>query len=363
MIISSLGCGGAERVLSVMASYWAKGGGEITILTLDREEPFYPLHPDVKRHALGLMADSANPAAGLFRNMHRLRVLRGAIRDSRPDVVISFMDKNNVLTLLATRGLGFPVVVSERVDPSVYGIGRVWNFLRRHTYPHADALVCQSMASLAYFPSIPNAKRYVIPNPALAPFAHEWGAGSDKSQEGGRLVVAMGRLVKQKGFDLLLAAFKAVSHRYPDWSLLILGEGPLRKPLEEQVRNLKLESRVQLPGQVSDPFSILRRADLFVLSSRFEGFPNALLESMAAGLPVISFNCPSGPQNIIRDGVDGVLVPAEDVDALAAALDRLMGNQALRARLAGRAPEVLERFGVEKVMRMWETVLRQMLSQ
>ena len=357
MVISSLGCGGAERAISTMASYWAKGGAEVTIVTLDQRETFYPLHPNVRRHALNLKEDSANLIAGLFRNLHRLRALRAAIRDSRPDIVTSFMDRSNVRTLLATRGLGLPVIVNEQIDPFGYNMGRTWNTLRRHTYPFANAVVCLTARALAYFYFIPEAKKHVIPNPVVLPCARESGIATDKSQDGRRLMVAMGRLVEQKGFDLLLVAFKAVSDKYPDWSLLILGEGPLRKQLEEQVRSLKLGSRVQLPGQTSDPFSILRRADLFVFSSRFEGLGMALIEAMAAGLPVISFNCPSGPQEIIRDGQDGVLVPPEDVQGLAAALGRLMGDQALRARLAARAPEVLDRFSVEAIMPQWDELI------
>ncbi len=359
LVISSLRCGGAERVFSLLANYWAEHRQDVTLLTrASGEAPFYRLHPAVIHRALGYAPEYRNALVGLFRNLRRIWVLRRAIRDSRSDVVISFVDQTNVLTLIATRGLGIPVIVSERVNPAFYDIGTVWNRLRRLAYPLTDALVCQTPAVRSQFRWI-RGKVEVIPNPAVLPATIKKDDGSVPSGGDKRLIVAMGRLGKQKGFDLLLRAYQAVSSHHPDWSLTILGEGPLRRELEEQIERLGLAGRVELLGRVSDPFAVLRKASLFVLSSRFEGFPNSLLEAMACGLPVVSFDCPSGPREIIRDEVDGVLVPREDVNALAAALDRLMANPAERERLAKRAPEVLERFGMEEIMGMWNKLIAQ----
>jgi glycosyltransferase involved in cell wall biosynthesis len=167
----------------------------------------------------------------------------------------------------------------------------------------------------------------------------------------------MGRMGREKGFDRLLTAFGKCAERHPEWSLRIVGEGDERPSLQKLAVKLGLESRIRLDTVTKVPEKVFRDSDLFVLSSRYEGFPTVLLEAMACGLPVISFDCPSGPREMIRHGIDGVLVPPDDVEALAKAMDRLMGSQQERRRLAARAIEVNERFGVPRVMAMWSEVL------
>lgn len=362
LVIPSLERGGAERVMSILASSWAEKGHEVTLLTLKREvTPAYDLHPDVKLRNLGLPGEpAANSLLAAFRQMARVRALRNAMRESQPDLVISFMERTNVMTLAAARGLRVPVIVSERVDPRHYDIGLFWNELRALTYRWAAALVCQSRASQIWFEQRMRVKARVIPNPV--PAVKEGTARLPRKSAERHTMVAMGRLVDQKGFDLLLDAFGQLADQYPDWNLVVMGEGPLRAQLLARARALQLEHQVQFVGEVADPFSVLRGADLFVLASRFEGFPNALCEAMACGVAVVSFDCPSGPAEIIRHGIDGILVPPGDVSALAAALDQLMKDQDARKRLASRAPEVVERFSRDKVLLLWEQLFKEVNS-
>ena len=347
--------------MSVMANHWASRGREVTLITLSEATDFYALHPAVKRVRLGLTARSAGPIESLRSNLRRLIGLRREILASAPDVVISFIHRMNVLTLLATLGTDVPVIVSERIDATKFDIGRLRAGLRRLLYPRAVAVVVQSEGMRHWAQRFLRKEAlYTVPNPVAPPRGP--GQPDDASCQG-HTMIAMGRLIPQKGFDLLLRAFARCAASPPDWSLVILGEGAERGRLEALAGELGVADRVAMPGQVREPTKSLLRADLFVMSSRYEGFPNALLEAMACGLPVVSFDCPSGPGEIIRDGVDGVLVENESVDALAGAMERLMSDEAARERLASRAVEVTERFGLEKVMGIWEDILDQAVKR
>lgn len=350
LVISSLGVGGAERVMSLMANYWAAKGWEITVLTFDDEMPFYQLDERVNHIGLGIQQNSSNVLMGVWNNFQRIQILQGAIASVKPEVVISFIDQVNVLTLLATRSLNLKVIVSERVDPTLHSIGTIWDSLRRWTYPFAANIVVQTQGAVNYFSQELQLPSWVIPNPIVK--VETRIKNSDR-----HVIIAMGRFTAQKGFDLLLKAFAKLKNQYPDWTLIIVGDGELRPELESLRDKLKLADRVDFPGTVNSPQAVFERADIFVLSSRFEGFPNALCEAMAYGLPVIATDCPSGPREIIRDGIDGILVPSEDIAALSGAMASLMSDEQKRADLSIRVTEVVERFSIEKIMSMWEQLL------
>ena len=355
MGISSLGGGGAERVISIMANHWADKGEDVTVITLASEEKdVYHLDERVRRAAFDLERHSQGAWDAVKSNLQRIMSLRRTLRSNRPDVVIGFSEHMSVMMLLATLGLSIPVIVFEHTDPRQAPLDRLWGLLRRWSYFRAKGIVLltEELKAVAV-QSWPEKILHVIPNPAVV-------VESDRNvsppfELPPRFVVAMGRLVPLKGFDMLLEAFSRCKR--DDWSLVILGEGEDRPRLEQLVKSLKLEQRVLLPGRVAEPSHVLRRAEFFVLSSRYEGFPMALVEAMACGLPVLSFDCPTGPSDIIRDGEDGILVPREDISALAEAMMGLMDDEGERRRLAARAPEVMKRFCVEKVMGQWDVLL------
>ena len=354
LVISSLSAGGAERILSLLASAWADAGHHVTLITLaGAGQDFYTYAPEVERIALAETGNSKSARQAAVSNLRRIWRLRRALGQSKPDVVVSFTDVTNVLTLLAMRGRRTPVIVSERVDPRFHSIGRLWSALRAFTYRSSAAIVVQTKSVECWAEAIRGSSRVrVIANPVLPPGLPA-GAGMILSAP---CILAMGRLARQKGFDLLIRAFAQCAAACPEWSLVILGEGSQRLELERLATALGVHDRVQMPGRTKQPAQALRQASIFVLSSRYEGFPNALLEAMACGLPVISTDCPSGPTDIIEDGANGLLVPTENSDALAGAMQRLMLSESERHALGNSALDVLRKYSISSVLECWQGV-------
>lgn len=355
-VIASLGAGGAERFVSLLANRWAARGEDVTIVTIAAAVgDHYELDPRVERLALDLETESHSLAQAVTSNLAKIRSLRRAVVSIVPDVVISFVDRANVLALFSCVGLGVAVVVSEQVHPVYHDIGRIWSLLRRLAYSIADALVIQSEAVRPWAETVvPVRRTYVIPSAVGEQFSINVGGVESPRKP---IVLAVGRLVPQKGFDLLIRAFHEVVHRHPKWSLVIVGGGPKEAELKDLSTKLLPPGSVLFTGAVKDPERYYRTAGLFVLPSRFEGFPNSLLEAMAAGCAVIATDAPGGMSEIVRHGVDGFLIPPEDVGALANAMDRLMTDRDERSRLGARAVEVSVRYGMDRIVALWAHVV------
>lgn len=361
LIASSCRPGGAERVMAIMANYWASLGWRIHLLSLDNDAtPFYPIHSDVVFKSLDLSQPLGGAPVALFRLHKRIHELRMAVCQTRPEVILSFNDITNILVLLAVRSLGVPVIVSERNDPHCHPLKNPWRLLRGVTYRRANSVVAQTQSALTYFSSDIRQRGRVIPNPVLMPDPLPNSGRSEGRERLRKVVLAMGRLEKQKGFDNLIQAFGKLAARHSGWDLVIWGDGQERNALENRIRDLGLQNRVLLPGTTKKPGEIMRNADLFVLSSYYEGFPNVLGEAMAHGLPVLSYNCPSGPSELIRDGIDGILVPPGNMEALGVGMDRLMSNEAERQKLSASAPQVVERFGLKAIMEAWTHLIEEL---
>lgn len=362
IVLPSLVGGGAERVASELANHWIERGRRVAIITIDADrEPCYPLDARVVRCGLDLRSDSRWVATAVWNNLRRVRRLRRQLVALKPDVVVSFTDVTNVTTLLAAARSGLKVIVCERTDPRHQFVGRAWSMLRRRWYPHADAVVVQTEGVARWVASQKWTQEvHVIPNAAPELPAETSAALHTPRQT--HTIVAVGRLSREKGFDLLISAFAQVAPRFPDWRLQIWGEGAERAALTERIERLAMGDRISLEGWTRNPSEVLSKASLFALSSRYEGFPNVLLEAMSAGLACIAFDCESGPREIIRHEVDGLLIAPQDTGSLAEGLGRLMANDELRERLGTNARQVRERFSREAIFGRWDALIQRVIS-
>lgn len=357
---AALGSGGGDRVLTEMVRWWSAKGWNITVLTTDdgSTAPFFALPPEVVRVPMNTGRPYEGLIAAMVTNTRAVSVVRRQVRASRPHCVIAFGETGAVRTILATRGMRVPVIVSEHSVPDrlvhVKG-GRIWNALRSMLYPFADAVVFPSTGPAGFFSRRLRRKILTIPHPIPVDLC-EFGEPAQQETIPPHTVASMGRFVREKRFDLLLSAFARVAEGR-DCTLLLVGDGPLRPELERLAHQLRIADRVRMPGLLQDPWRLLRHADLFVLSSEAESFGMVLVEAMACGVPVISFDCPTGPAEIIRDRVDGILVPLGDVQALAEQIERLLEDDAMRTALATRAVEVREKFSRDKVMTQWDDLV------
>jgi GalNAc-alpha-(1->4)-GalNAc-alpha-(1->3)-diNAcBac-PP-undecaprenol alpha-1,4-N-acetyl-D-galactosaminyltransferase len=362
IVIHSLTGGGSEHAAATMASHWAEFGREVTLITLDSvQNDHIALSPKVDRIGLDVMGNSPGIWSAIKANRSRIQSLRDALLQSVPDRVISLTDRTNVLTLLAARGSDLKVVVSERTDIRHHRIGRVWEWLRKRTYPRACSIVVQTEAVCTAIKQIARtAPVHVIPNAVPHSGAEAVSASHIPKLDlpaDRNWFVAVGRFSFEKGFDRLIDAFAQVAEQCPAWNLVIIGDGPEKSKLQKTTQDLGLKDRVLFPGWIESPWPAISKSSIAVLPSRYEGFPNALLEAMSHGLPPIAFDCESGPSEIITHNENGLLIPQDDVVALAAAMQALAHDNATRTRLAAAALSVNDRFSPERIFALWETVL------
>jgi glycosyltransferase involved in cell wall biosynthesis len=355
LAVNSMQDGGAERVASTLVNAWAARGDSVTLVATfsGRGKCFYALSSEVK---LVYLADLAfGKKKGLLSYVARFRAFRLLVRDTQPDVIVSFLTSVNISTIMASRGLGVPLIASEHSNPLADGRSTFWKLLCRFAYPKANAVTLLTHGVVESFrKNVPGIKELVVlPNPVpdelLLKKRQPFEPGSRKR------MLALGRLHELKQFDILINAFSLLAEQFPEWDLWIWGEGPERGALESLVARHSLGGRVFLPGRTSAPWDEMARAQAFVLSSRYEGLPMAMMESMALGLPCVSFDCPSGPAELTRDGRDGVLLPPGDAESLAGGLRHLLSDECKSEELGRRAAQsIRERYSLQQVLLHWD---------
>lgn len=364
IFIHSLHGGGAERVAVDLAGHWARQGREVMIVTqADASGDAYAVPAGVQRQVLG--TDGAGGGLrGILSNLQRVRALRRVIRDFKPDIVLGMMTTASILAVLASWGLPVKVIATEHTHPPSQQLSGMWLRLRRFTYPRAARVVALTRGTADWLEQhVPGSRLAVIGNPVHWPLPRNEPRLAPPAVPGRHYLLAVGRLHTDKGFEILLDAYARLAPRFPDWDLLILGEGDERADLEHRVQAAGLQQRVFMPGRGGNVADWYEAADIYVLSSRFEGLSNTLLEAMASGLAPVCFDCDTGPREIVREGVDGVLVrPNGDAAAMADALAPLMADPQARQRLATQAVQVRERFSAQHILSLWQHLFDEALA-
>ncbi|MES2168387.1 MAG: glycosyltransferase family 4 protein [Pseudomonadota bacterium] len=363
-VIAGMQAGGAERVMAQLCNHLARSGHEVTLVTLNpaSEVWFYEVSDAVRRRPLGRAVEGTG-FARIFRVISWIAALRRTIAALQPDVVISFVDLTNVMVLLATRGLKVPVIVSERVDPAAhaYRLSRLDRALRYLTYPKAARIVVQTRRAAKFFKSSPADQIITIPNPV--PLTDVTAHPDRASSESRFRIVGIGRLDHQKGFDILIDSFATLATRFPDWDVVIFGQGPDRTALLDRIAFHGLEGRINLMGVSRDIAGETARAHLLAFPSRYEGFPNALAEAMAVGLPAVAFEGVSGVEDLVVSGESGILVRSAQVvsgnsnELFAEALAQLMTAPQLRVKMGQAAKTRTKTFQPEIVFRQWDQLI------
>lgn len=349
--INDINGGGAERVMVNLANYLSKIGREVVFVTSYRSANEYKLSSKVKRYSI----ESNQISQSRFkRNLSRVLALRKICKNENPNVLVTFMAEPNFRGIIATLGLPVKTIVSVRNDPNREYAGKIGRFVGKWILPIADGCVFQTKEAQAWFPERLQRKSTIIFNAVKEEFFY-----IERKPVAGEIITC-GRLEAQKNHKLLIDAFAEVVKEHPYARLKIYGEGSLRDVLQEQINKLGLQDKAFLMGATNDVAKALQTADLFVLSSDYEGMPNALMEAMAAGVPCISTDCPcGGPRELITHEKNGILVSVGDVALMTEAMKSLLQNKEYRNHLRKTVKLRASNFKYDKILRAWKEYIQQ----
>ncbi|MEO8515907.1 MAG: glycosyltransferase family 4 protein [Flavobacterium sp.] len=340
LVMPTLMQGGAERVMSELANEWTNNGHQVKIILLVKSTVFYTLNSKVELVSLNFDNDNTHIITRSVRSLTVLFQLRKQIKSSKPDFVMSFMDKYNVITIVSSFFLKVNVFISDRANPYEI-IPKPVEIARKMLYRFAKGIIAQtSLAKEVLFAKTKNKNIMVIPNPI-----NGFSVTAQSNKE--NIILNVGRLVREKGQHYLIEMMASLQS--DNWKLVILGDGPLRETLQNQIDKLNLNGKVFLEGTVSNVDEWLSKSSIFAFSSISEGFPNALVEAMASGLPSVSFDCDAGPRDIIDNNKNGILIPLGDTESFTKAVQNLIDDSNSRKEIGIEAAKISEVLNIKSI--------------
>lgn len=332
--ISSMGLGGSERTVAALANEFIKHNDQVFVITIDSKPSFYFLNSQVEFKNLNTLKESEGVFDAIINNSMTIHSMHKLLKNKHIDVVITFNITTLTTAILARALLKTKVIGTEMSNPFLSETNKAWKFAKRNISVFADGFIFQTKDSSGFYRDVLIKKSIVIPN---AIFTQDIPTEIIKMSERDKNICTVGRLEKVKGFDILIKAFNEFSRSHEGYTLSIYGEGSERDNLQTIINDLQLTDKVFLHGKVSEVPQKIYKSCMFVLSSRYEGMPNALMEALACGLPCISTDCDFGPRELINHGENGLLIPVDDSEALTAAMKTLAENSILSEKLSENA--------------------------
>lgn len=349
--IDTLGKGGAERVITNLANYFIKDSeNEVSILTLRNVNIAYELNDKIR-----VINTENSKKNKISREIKCISSIKKVILEDNPDIIVSFLPAMTYRLMIANYKCHKKVIISVRNDPKVEYRNIIKKLLMKILYAKANGFVFQTEEAKEYFSKEIQSKATIIPNPINEKFMGEPFEGKRKKE-----IVSVGRLEKQKNHELLIKAFSKISNEYKDFKLVIYGEGKERENLEKLISQLNMKNRIFLPGKTDNIKEKIYDTSLFVLSSDYEGMPNALMEAMALGLPVISTDCPcGGPKFLIENKQNGILVPVNDEKKLKEEIENVLKDKELERKLSSNANKICIELNPIEINKKWEKYIKE----
>jgi GalNAc-alpha-(1->4)-GalNAc-alpha-(1->3)-diNAcBac-PP-undecaprenol alpha-1,4-N-acetyl-D-galactosaminyltransferase len=344
--------GGAEKILTLMANYLVLKNYDISIVILSNLESTYKLDKRIKFIKMKEIKKNSFIPQKLKPIVGQIGYLTKTTRTLKPDIIVSFISAVNILSIISAKLTKTPIIISEHssyhltLTPSRGKINALfWRLLRRLTYPYVSHLIILTEEDKPKYYYVSNLS--VIKNPLILQNNHQ-------NIRRKNIILGVGRLETIKGFDMLIHAFSKLN--LENWKLLIAGEGSQRKELEKQIEALNMSNNIELLGLVNDMELYYKQSSIYVLSSISEGFPGGLCEAMAYGCASIAFDCPTGPKEIINDGINGILIQPNNIMRLSIQIEKLTKDKARRELLGLASQKIIHKLDIKIISQEWESI-------
>ncbi len=353
--IPGLGSGGAERVISILANSLAEKGIEIDIVSICNDKCVYNINTEINRINLDMDKFNGNKISKIIERLKRIRLIT---KNKKPDIIISFLSEVNIDVCFALLGIKTPIIVSERNDPKIDPKSKIKQILRKIAYMNASGYVFQTDDAQNYFSNKIKRKSKIIMNPLSE------NLPTVNFEEREKRIVSVGRLNNQKNYPMTFKAFQKFSKEYPEYTLEIYGEGNLKDDLTQLIKEMNLTEKIILKGFCSNVHKEVKNAAMFVMSSDFEGMPNALIEAMAMGIPSISTDCPcGGPKMLIKDKENGLLVPVGNSQLLLEAMKYYADFPSEARKTSEKSVLIKEKLNKAEIVNQWFNYIEEIIKK